>query len=89
MAIFGEPMPELAIPFESVRNLLTSYAERHPEKAALYDLDQEKRITYGELDEVTRAAARYLHNMGIKKGDRIALLSNLIVEEWSAESVTV
>lgn len=81
MAIFGEPMLEPAIPFESVRAVLTRYAERHPEKTALYDLDQEKRITYGQLDDVTRAIARYLNNIGIKKGDRIALLSDENIEK--------
>jgi len=81
MAIFGEPMPEPAIPFQSVRTLLTRYAEQHPEKTALYDLDQKKRITYSQLDDVTRALAQYLNNKGIKKGDRIALLSNEKIEK--------
>jgi len=81
MAIFGESMPELAIPFESVHAVLTKYAERHPDKRALYDLDQEKQITYGQLDYITRAIAQYLHHMGIRKGDRIALLSNEKIEK--------
>jgi acyl-coenzyme A synthetase/AMP-(fatty) acid ligase len=81
MAIFGEPMPEPAIPFASVRSLLDTYKRRHPEKIAVHDLDQHTSITYAELHEVANQIARFLHSRGIKEGDKVALLSDENLEK--------
>ena len=37
---------DYAIPFQPISALLTSYRDRDPDKRSLYDLDQEKGITW-------------------------------------------
>ncbi|MDP6174679.1 MAG: class I adenylate-forming enzyme family protein, partial [Rhodospirillales bacterium] len=72
---------ELAYPFQSIRAVLDTYRERHPEKIALYDLDQEKGANYVELHEAANRVARYLESLGIKKGDRVGLLADENLEK--------
>ena len=81
MVLYGAPMPELDVPFQSIRSVLDTYKRRHPEKTALYDLDQRTSVTYGELHEVANRMASFLHDRGIGKGDRIALLSGENLEK--------
>ncbi len=85
---------DYAIPFDSVRSLLQKYRDRDPDKIALVDLDQDKSITFGQLHEEANRIARRLHAMGIRKGDRIAILSDerlekliLWVSIWRAGAV--
>jgi acyl-coenzyme A synthetase/AMP-(fatty) acid ligase len=73
--------PDLGIPFMSIRAVLDTYRERHPNKTALHDLDQEKQISWGQLHEWSNRVARHLESRGIKKGDRIGLLSDESVEK--------
>ena len=68
--------PELAIPFSSIRGVLDKYRKQHPDKIALYDLEQERSISWGKLADNADQIARYLISRGIKKGDRIGLLSD-------------
>jgi len=72
---------DYAVPFQSVRTLLAKYRDRDPDKTALYDLTQEKGITYGELHGWANRIANWLVARGIQKGDRIALLSEERVEK--------
>ena len=81
MVLLGEPYPEPAAPFESVRALLIKYKDRHPDKTAIYDLTQEKGVTWGELHDLANRVARFLHERGIAKGDRVALLSGENLEK--------
>jgi len=71
---FTQPEPE--VPFRSIREVLELYRDRHPDKIALYDLDQDKAITWGGLHEMANRAARWLEARGVHKGDRIGLLSD-------------
>ena len=78
---------DYAIPFESVPSLLKKYRDRDAGKTALYDLDQDKGITYGELHEVANRMANWLVARGIGKGDRVAVLSDERLEKlviWMA-----
>jgi len=68
--------PELAIPFLSIRGVLDKYRQQHPDKIALYDHEQERSISWGKLADNADQIARYLISRGIKKGDRIGLLSD-------------
>jgi len=68
--------PELAIPFQSIRGVLDKYRNEQPEKIALYDLEQDRSISWGKLADTSEQIARYLISRGIKKGDRIGLLSD-------------
>ena len=73
--------PALDVPFQSIRAVLTAYRERHPDRIALYDLDQEKSITWEKLDEWANRVARYLESRGIRKGDRIGLLADESIDK--------
>ena len=68
--------PPLTTPFQSIKDILSTYRGRHPDKIALHDLDNQKSISWGQLHDWANRVARYLHSLGIKKGDRIGLLSD-------------
>ena len=68
--------PKLDIPFQSIHKALDKYRHDHPDKIALYDLGQNRSVTWGTLADAADQIARYLISIGIKKGDRIRLLSD-------------
>ncbi|MPY69511.1 MAG: AMP-binding protein [Alphaproteobacteria bacterium] len=68
--------PEPAAPFRSIASVLNTYRERHPDKIALFDLDQDKGIDWGQLHEMANRVANWLAARGIAKGDRVGLLSD-------------
>ena len=72
---------DLAIPFESIGSLLEKYKARNPDKTALYDLDQETSITFGQLHEEANRIANFLAERGIGKGDKVAVLSEERLEK--------
>ncbi len=72
---------DLAIPFECVGTLLRRYRDRDPDKTALVDLDQEKSITFGQMDDAVNRIARRLDAMGVGKGDMVAVLSDERLEK--------
>ena len=72
---------DYAIPFQSVSVLLEKYKDRDPNKCALYDLTQEKGISFGQLHKWANKIANWLHKQGINKGDRVALLSEERIEK--------
>jgi long-chain acyl-CoA synthetase len=51
--------------------LLRNTAKKHPEHVAIVFFG--KKITYQELDNLSDRFATALHDMGVKKGDRVAL----------------
>ena len=71
----------MALPFASVRSLLREYRDRDPGKTALVDLDQDASITFGELDEGVGRVAHLLDELGMAKGDKIAVLSEENLEK--------
>lgn len=73
--------PLLDKPFQSIRSVLNDYKERHPDKIALFDLDQDKSITWGQLHRWANLVASYLESQGIRRGDRIGLLSDESLEK--------
>jgi acyl-coenzyme A synthetase/AMP-(fatty) acid ligase len=72
---------DLAMPFKSIRSVLDRHARRDPDKTALYALDQEKSISFGELRRMADRVARRLLDQGIGKGDRVAVLSDESLEK--------
>jgi acyl-coenzyme A synthetase/AMP-(fatty) acid ligase len=87
---------DYAIPFQSVKTLLSRYRDRDPDKLSLYDLDQNKGITWGQLHEWANRVANWLVAEGIGKGDRVAVLSDERLEKlilwmgiWRAGAVCV
>ena len=82
MTIDMSNQPELALPFESTRSLLTKWRGRDAGKTALVDLDRDgKSITWGELAIEADKVAQFLSDRGIKPGDKVAVLSDEYLEK--------
>ncbi len=81
MATRIDPQPALDIPFEPILSVLRKYNQRHPDKTAIHDLDQNKSITFGGLYHAANQVAHFLQRRGIVKGDRIGLLSDESLEK--------
>ena len=74
--------PELALPFESTRAILAKWRDRDADKTAIVDLDQgEKSITWGRLAAEADKVAQFLADQGVKPGDKVALLSDELIEK--------
>ena len=64
--------PELALPFESTRALLTKWRSRDADKTAIVDLDQDgKSISWGEIAIAADKVAKFLSDRDIKPGDNL------------------
>src|SRR5688572_171955 len=59
-------------------DVLARNAELYPQQEAL--VIGERRLTYGELDEQVREAARGLRALGIRRGDHVAVCMGNTVE---------
>ena len=73
--------PALDKPFQSIRSVLNEYKDRHPDKIALFDLDQDKSISWEQLHRWANLVARYLEGRGVKRGDRVGLLADESLEK--------
>jgi long-chain acyl-CoA synthetase len=56
----------------NLKQMLERAAERYAAKAAI--VGDERQLTYAQLDEASNKVANALVGMGVKKGDRVALL---------------
>lgn len=72
---------QLAIPYRPVAELLADYAIRDPAKDAIVDLDHGTRITFGALHQTVVDIAQHLHGLGVRKTDRVVLLSDESLEK--------
>lgn len=54
--------------------ILTRAAEIHPERVAIDDLLNGRRVTYAELERDTNRLAHALRERGVRKGDFVALM---------------
>lgn len=77
--VFGEHRPE--IPYSPLADLLADYRERHPDKLAIVDVDQEKSISFGALEAATTDIAAALKQRGVAKGSRVLLLAEENLEK--------
>jgi len=55
-----------------VHNFLENSAQKHPDKNAVWYKNE--WITFGQIDNLANKVANYLFDIGIKHGDRVALL---------------
>jgi acyl-coenzyme A synthetase/AMP-(fatty) acid ligase len=78
-AVFGKHKP--GIPYQPIAELFARYRARDPDKTAIVDLDGNSSITFGELDQVTTDIAADLKYRGLRKGDRVLLLSDESLEK--------
>jgi len=51
---------------------LLHYAERNPQATAIITSDQQ--LTYRQLSDVANNIAHQLHDLGVKRGDRVAVM---------------
>jgi len=73
----SEHMP--ALEFESIPRMLEASVARYRDQPAFESFG--KRISYGELDRLSRDFAAYLQSkLGLKKGDRVAVMMPNILQ---------
>ena len=85
MTIDMSNQPELSLPFESTRTLLRKWRERDAARTAIVDLDQDcRQISWGQLAAEADRIAQYLADRGIRPGDKVALLSDEVIEKSSS-----
>jgi len=58
---------------QTIGEVLTDMAQRHPDREALVSVAQGERYTYRELSEAVDAVARGLVAVGTAKGDRVGI----------------
>lgn len=56
------------------------WAALTPKKQAIYDVPNDRRISFAELDERVRRLANGLRGLGLDRGDRVAVLTKNCVE---------
>ena len=61
--------------FSTIRTLLDRNAMLYPEKIAMKEIDGTRAYTYKELKDRTNRMGNALYDLGIKKGERVAILS--------------
>jgi len=66
--------------FTDVNTLLEQHARRRPDKIFIESPDRGTRITFGELEALTRRFANFLASEGVCAGDRISLLADNGIE---------
>ena len=76
-----ETARDLAIPFSTIADLLARYALEHPRKTAIVDLDGAKEIDFGELREAVDRIAAWLESTGVRRGDKVVVLSDERIEK--------
>ncbi len=59
--------------FTRIHQTLTPWVESHPERVAMMDADRSLR--YAELDAAVRQTAQTLARLGVRGGDRVALVT--------------
>ena len=55
-----------------IHNFLENSTQKHPEKPAVWYKDE--WMTYGEIEILSNKVAIYLAEIGLRRGDRVALL---------------
>lgn len=81
MADLSRGAEDQALEFDSTFSLLKKYSDRHPDKTAIVDLEQNKSITFGELFDEANRIAHFLKDRGVGKGDKVAVLSDENLEK--------
>ncbi|MGH7342820.1 MAG: class I adenylate-forming enzyme family protein, partial [Candidatus Rokuibacteriota bacterium] len=66
--------------YTDVNTLLEEHARRRPAKVIVESPDQDARITFGELEALTRRFANFLAAEGVGPGDRISVLGDNGIE---------
>jgi len=62
-------------------NWLQSWARVVPDKAALIEAESGKIVTYRQLENLTWQTCQFFQELGLKKGDRVAVLGQNRIEQ--------
>jgi fatty-acyl-CoA synthase len=65
----------------TIGKLISDLAEAHPDREALIFPELDVRYSFAQMDALSTNIARNLHDMGFRKGDRLAVWANNI-PEW-------
>lgn len=72
-ARFTEPLRRFS-PYENLRDLIRGRAEEHGDRTFLIYEDDGREYSFKSLDRYTTQVANTLHDLGLQKGARVALL---------------
>lgn len=65
----------------NIGNIPAKYARLDPQREALIDISNERRLNFGELDERVRRLANGLRvDLGLARGDRVAVIAKNCIE---------
>ena len=67
----------------NIGNIVTKQANLKANKLAVYDQPNDKRITFAELNNIVNKIANTFLASGVKKGDRVSILSQNCVEYFA------
>ena len=67
---------------KTIPDLLNKQAEQFPEKPFIIWVKDEKRLSYRKFDEVTNQLAAGFKELGLKKGDHVAMMLPNCLEAW-------
>ena len=73
--------PPLDIPFRALGAALREFAERHPRKIAIRAVDRNVSLDFAALRNAVERSAARMAAFGVKRNDRVAILSGECVEK--------
>ncbi|MEE2996477.1 MAG: class I adenylate-forming enzyme family protein [Pseudomonadota bacterium] len=71
----------LEIPFRTLGAAFADYESLHPEKTAIFAIDQGSSLSFGKLRELTDRLAARMWSDGVRRGDRVAILASECMEK--------
>ncbi|MES2536777.1 MAG: class I adenylate-forming enzyme family protein [Pseudomonadota bacterium] len=76
-----DPAFDLAPAYRPLGSLLDEYRMRDPDRTALVDVEQDRRISFGQLAAAVDSIGIQLCDLGISKGSRVILLAEDSIEK--------
>lgn len=73
--------PPLDIPFRTLGAAFREFAERHPRKTAIRAVDRNVSLDFAALRKAVERSAARMAAFGVKRNDRVAILSGECVEK--------
>src|SRR2546421_3977142 len=74
--------------FNFSRDVVEAWSSERPDALALWWVREEDRteqkFTFGQLAEQLRRAASFFHQLGLKRGDRVLIVTPRVPEWWIA-----
>ncbi len=64
----------------NIGSITTKHANLRADDWAVYDQPSNRRVTFGELNQLVNQMANGLIGLGLEKGDRVSILSQNSIE---------